>query len=162
MTCVGQQMIFTIIYVSDSNVSPFGDLAIAELQNIERHAHFNNDLYDVRGFLFYYQNRFLQILQGEFDSIISVFGKIKDDPRHRNLRVVWFSNAEGHAFSKWSMLYSMNYASENFKKMTVETSTIARFVPDRGHLSPQAFRFLMDMATQTVEELNDSQEKLYG
>ena len=159
---LGRIMIFTLVYVSDSNVSPFGDLACAELQNIEKQAYFNNDLYDVRGFLFYYQNRFLQILQGEFDSLISIFAKIKDDPRHRDVRVVWFSSSDKHEFGKWSMLNSMNYASHNFRKLTVEASTIARFVPARGHLSPHSFRFLMDVATQTVDELNASQEKLYG
>ena len=112
--------------------------------------------------MFYYHNRFLQILQGEFDSIISVFAKIKDDPRHSNLRIVWFANAEQHAFCKWSMLYSMKYAAEHFKKLTVHGSSIARFVPEQGHLSPQAFRFLMDVATQAVDDLDQIQEKLHG
>jgi hypothetical protein len=155
-------MIFTLVYVSDSNLLPFGDLATVELDKIAKSSGFNNDIYDVRGFLFYYQNKFLQILQGEFDSIISVFAKIKDDPRHHNVRIVWFSSSECHAFKKWSMLYSIEYACENFKKLTVQSSSIARFVPDRGHLTPQAYQLLLDVATQSLEELGQSQEKLLG
>ena len=155
-------MIFSLVYVSDCKITPFGDSASAEIESIKSHAQFNNDLYDVRGFLFYYQNHFLQIMQGDFDSIISVFGKIKNDPRHDNLRIIWFSSAEMHEFQKWSMAYSMGYASDNFKKLTMEPSTIGRFVPERGHLTPQSFRVLMDMATQTEEELNYSQDKLQG
>ncbi len=155
-------MIFSLVYVSDCNMTVFGEAVGTELQNMQKHAEYNNDLYDVRGFLFYYQNKFLQILQGDFDSIISIFGKIKDDPRHSNLRIIWFSNADKHEFSNWSMLHSMTFMSENFKQLSIQPSTIGRFVPDEGHLSPQAFRMLMAVATQTRDELNGSQEKLFG
>jgi Sensors of blue-light using FAD len=155
-------MVFTLIYVSDSNISPVGNLALAEMMDIEKRATFNNDLYDVRGFLFYYKKRFLQILQGEFDSIIAVYGKIKDDSRHRNLRILWFSDDAEFAFDKFSMAYSMDYARDHYQELTTQPSLMQRFVPERGHLSPEAHRVLMATATQTGDECSANQDKLYG
>ena len=155
-------MIFTLIYVSDANLCAFGDTAGKQIEAIENKSAFNNDLYDVRGYLFYYDKHFLQILQGEFDNIISIFAKIKEDPRHTNLRIIWFSNAPKHSFEKWSMAYSMDFAAENYKTLTDKSSLIARFVPQSGHLTPSSFQLLMHFATQSEEELNENQDKLYG
>jgi hypothetical protein len=155
-------MVFTLIYVSDSNISPVGNLALAELMDVEKKANFNNSLCDVRGFLFYYQHRFLQILQGEFDSIIAVYAQIKDDTRHCNLRILWFSNDTEFAFDRFSMAYSIGYAKDHFAELTSQPSLIQRFVPERGHLSPEAHRVLMAMATQTGDEFSANQDKLYG
>ena len=146
-------MIFTLIYVSDSNISAFGDSAKAELEGIEKWSEFNNDLCDVRGFLFYYQGRFLQILQGEFDGVVSIFGKIKQDTRHRNVRVIWFSNTEQKSFDKWKMLYSMEYAADNYRKLTIQPSILSQFVPKEGHLTPEAYAMLMSVATQARDDL---------
>jgi Sensors of blue-light using FAD len=155
-------MVFTLIYVSDSNISPVGDLVLAEMLDIEIKANVNNTLYDVRGFLFYFQNQFLQILQGEFDCIIAMYAKIKDDSRHRNLRILWFSDDAAFAFSPFSMSYSIGYAIEHYQELTLQPSLIRRFVPERGHLSPEAHRVLMAMATQTGDAFSANQDKLYG
>ena len=146
-------MIFTLIYVSDSNISAFGDIAKTELLSVEKRSHQNNSLCDVHGFLLYYQGRFLQILQGEFDGVISIFGKIKQDTRHRNVRVIWFSNTDEASFDKWKMLYSMEYAAENYKKFTVQPSILSQFVPKEGHLTPEAYGLLMSVATQARDDL---------
>ena len=158
----GDIMVFTLVYVSDANLCAFGNSAAQQIETIEQRSTFNNDLYDVRGFLFYYDKKFLQILQGEFDSIISVFGKIKEDPRHSNIRIIWFSNAQKHSFEKWSMAYSMSYAAENYKTMVEKSGLMSRFVPENGHLTPSSFQLLMHFATQSEDELNVNQDKLYG
>lgn len=55
--------------------------------------------------LFYYDNSFLQILEGERDAVESLFLKIARNQRHRAAMVFTRGMAEERAFGEWRMAF---------------------------------------------------------
>lgn len=63
----------------------------------------NNSHQDITGSLLYDGGRFIQILEGEKESITSLFDKICADSRHTSVRLLYFEEASSRLFPNWSM-----------------------------------------------------------
>lgn len=155
-------MVFSLVYISKSKLNPFGNSAEAQLRNISERSKVNNNVSGVQGFLYYHDHQFLQILQGDPEKVGMVFEKIKCDPRHSNIQVIWQAKTEKRTFNQWAMLDSMDFAAENYKKLTVEPSIIKRFIPERGHLSLGAFNALVDVSAMIVDDLHSVGDSRFG
>jgi hypothetical protein len=63
----------------------------------------NNSHQDITGSLLYDGGRFIQILEGEKDTITSLYEKISKDPRHSNVKILYLEEASIRLFPTWSM-----------------------------------------------------------
>ena len=60
---------------------------------------------NVTGVLFYHRGNILQIIEGEYDTIIELFERIKFDPRHTDIvKLVDFPISK-RSYSNWSMAF---------------------------------------------------------
>jgi len=90
---------YRLIYKSDSAVKVTWGVATSILATSTR----NNQRDGLTGVLLLGKKHFLQALEGEFGPVNSTFQRISRDPRHENVRVVAFGEAEERLFAKWEM-----------------------------------------------------------
>lgn len=64
-----------------------------------------NSKYDICGVLYYAHGYYFQCIEGEYDTIISLYNKIIKDSRHNEIKLVQHKSIEKKCFSKWSMKY---------------------------------------------------------
>ncbi|MBF0229933.1 MAG: EAL domain-containing protein [Desulfamplus sp.] len=93
--------VYTVIYVSKASEAITDD----ELKQILNFARKNNSELGITGFLIYNKGYFLQLLEGRQDSIDELLGKIVDDQRHNDVRIVLRTFNERRLFSDWTMGY---------------------------------------------------------
>jgi hypothetical protein len=91
--------LFQLVYVSEAT-QEFGS---RELLEILTQAKANNRARDITGNLLYNAGLFLQVLEGEKASVETLYSKIKRDPRHRRVRLLYLEPADFRLFGNWSM-----------------------------------------------------------
>jgi len=74
-----------------------------ELARILLSARRRNDALGVTGVLLYHEGSFLQVLEGEPQTLDPLFARISDDPRHRRVTVLLRRGVEARQFGAWSM-----------------------------------------------------------
>jgi len=90
-----------IIYHSLSTRS----LPNSELEHILKIARTNNKKLDVTGCLIYYDEEFLQFLEGERSVLKTLYKKIKSDERHDNVVILDSGNINERFFNDWNMSF---------------------------------------------------------
>lgn len=63
----------------------------------------NNKEAGITGVLLLGKRSFLQVIEGEFEAVNDLFGRIVQDPRHRRIRLISFEVVEGRQFEDWEM-----------------------------------------------------------
>ena len=90
-------MFYYLIYLSDSSNLTKQDA----IQDILDHvADWNKEL-DISGFLVYRDGNFLQLLEGNKNEVLTLFNKIKRDPRHKNVTKILEDESENRIFSDY-------------------------------------------------------------
>jgi cation transport regulator ChaB len=74
-----------------------------EIKKILEASQRNNKLIGVTGVLIHTQDRFLQVLEGEKDTIMKVYEKIDKDKRHGGSMIRFFEPVEERHFGDWNM-----------------------------------------------------------
>jgi len=87
-----------LLYVSNTA----RDAAPAMLEDILASARRNNPPLAITGMLLHADGGFLQVLEGEEDTVSALYGRIAADKRHWNTHVLMKRAAE-RAFGEWSM-----------------------------------------------------------
>lgn len=75
---------------------------ISEILETSQKHNFENH---ITGCLVFYNNEFIQILEGDEKSVIELYEKIKIDKRHTNVNLIGKSQKVERDFSDWSMAY---------------------------------------------------------
>ena len=70
-----------ICYVSSAN----SDLSQQQIKVLFNFCKEQNEQKDIKGILLYSEGNFFQIMEGEKDTVLAVFKKIEQDPRHYGL-----------------------------------------------------------------------------
>ncbi len=91
--------VFQLVYVSAA-VRPFSRW---ELEELLRAAREHNARRGITGTLLYHGAVFMQALEGAEADVMSVYGKIVADPRHRSVNVLWRGNVAARSFGEWTM-----------------------------------------------------------
>lgn len=60
---------------------------------------------NITGCLVYYQNRFVQILEGDKKKVLKVYSKIKPDKRHHSVQSLWAGDVPERYFPNWNMAF---------------------------------------------------------
>jgi len=64
-----------------------------------------NDKLGVTGILVAYKKHFLQVLEGERDTIFELFDTIRKDERHASVIIFWDSPIQERGFQDWTMAF---------------------------------------------------------
>lgn len=91
-----------LIYASRQALPPGSDLGEA-VGEIIRASIRNNREAAVTGLLLVHDGWFVQALEGSPAAVAQTYGRIEDDPRHAETRVLIQGEAEGREFSDWNM-----------------------------------------------------------
>ena len=82
------------------------DIDEADLMGILAASRQHNQLRGITGFLLYHRGEFVQLLEGERDTVRQVyFDYIVRDPRHTNVKLCWDFEIEQRSFRDWSMAF---------------------------------------------------------
>jgi len=110
----------------------------SKLYKILFDARVNNKLLDITGLLVYVDGLFLQALEGNPESVSSLYKKISSDSRHKNVKVISETAVEQRTFQSWQMAYVSPSAKElatwtGLRNTTTVEATLAALEkePDR-------------------------------
>ena len=92
-------MLSHIVYVSTRKPA----CTEIEIQKILQSCEKNNKDIDITGVLLYSETQFVQYIEGPYKIIISLYDKIKTDPRHKNPVLISNSPIEKRIFPSWQM-----------------------------------------------------------
>jgi hypothetical protein len=90
---------YQIVYYSEAT-KLFTEQEIIELLT---KANQHNAPRGITGCLVYANNKFIQLLEGEHDSVVELYEKIKKDPRHKNILTVIEMSVSQKLFPNWGM-----------------------------------------------------------
>ena len=91
--------LYQLLYVSGAT-GPVGADDIAQILTASRR---NNARLGVTGMLLYAGGAFIQVLEGEEQTVRDLSRRISHDRRHRNFMVLVEQQAEQRAFAQWQM-----------------------------------------------------------
>ena len=91
--------IFHLCYVS-TETEHFTQEDLVALLGVARAA---NTEHDVTGLLLYREGSFYQLLEGKQAAVNHIFEVIQQDPRHKEVRVLFSGETETREFSDWRM-----------------------------------------------------------
>lgn len=110
---------YTLAYESIAN-NNINEGVMDELLNGAR---CNNALKDITGCLIYYDGTFVQLLEGEKQTVLELYGKIKLDDRHHDVHMFSQDDIQSRMFPDWGMAYfpidekkTSSYEFEQFKR----------------------------------------------
>jgi hypothetical protein len=109
--------LYRLVYTS-ARTKQCSDQDIEEILNIARN---NNATLGVTGILVHTNSRFLQILEGEHDKVMSLYKKIEKDQRHIASRMRFCEKVDQRHFSEWNMA-SKKIESDDLRFNTSITS----------------------------------------
>lgn len=91
--------LFALTYVSASTHM----LSATELKSLMKVSEDRNRLLGITGMLLYRDGYFIQVLEGEQETVEALYNKIVRDPRHINAVVVSREQIQTRSFGAWSM-----------------------------------------------------------
>lgn len=94
-------MLHHLIYLSHAT-QPFSDDDLATLLDQSRR---NNTNLGLTGVLVYGNNQFLQVLEGDEQTVRTLYERIRQDPRHRNVATFADKPIPERAFAEWGMAF---------------------------------------------------------
>ncbi|MBU2995582.1 BLUF domain-containing protein [Cellulophaga baltica] len=83
-----------------------------EITSILEEANDFNSKHNITGCLVYYNNHFIQILEGEKKIVKDIYKKISTDKRHKNVITLSEGEKDIKFFPDWNMAYASPNASE--------------------------------------------------
>ncbi|MCW5632603.1 MAG: BLUF domain-containing protein [Rubrivivax sp.] len=95
-------MLYHVIY--SSRATP--PLTVEQLQEILEDARAGNEKRDVTGALLYIDGVFMQVLEGEKDTVVALMARITADTRHEDVRVYHEGAVDHRVFGSWRMAYA--------------------------------------------------------
>ena len=91
--------VFQLVYVSAAT----RELSDKELVQLLEKARRRNSDRGVTGMLIFHEGSFIQVLEGEEDTVQQIYNTIGGDPRHDKKRVLFRGHVEERAFGEWTM-----------------------------------------------------------
>lgn len=106
----------SLVYVSLANK----DMQESDLAALLSQARKNNEKADITGMLLYRDRLFMQALEGEEDRINTLYEKIRNDSRHRDVTKVTVKPIKARSFADWTMGFNLidDEAVENLEGYT--------------------------------------------
>lgn len=124
-----------------------------ELIEILETARPKNEALDISGMLVYSDGTFIQVLEGDPQTVDTLFRRIETDPRHRSCFLLLRQKVETRAFEGWSMGFRTLSSEEVSNVIGYIDFFGDRPVPERG---AAAYSLLTSFRKQHDRELDYS------
>jgi hypothetical protein len=120
-----------LVYYSEAG----SNLTTQDIDDILSSARDFNSRNNITGCLLYYNNEFLQILEGEKEIVMELFVTIQKDKRHSNVMVLGTENKNSRLFSDWSMAFHKFDSTEIEKELFIyNISTFTEMYNDPNYV----------------------------
>lgn len=106
-----------------------------------------NSSKEITGCLLYYDNVFLQLLEGKQEDINALYKKIIKDQRHFNVTLVAEDFVEERIYPNWNMAYH-KFRANQLAKEKFRQSVVFFTIPKKS----EAIDFFCHMAKQIVDK----------
>jgi hypothetical protein len=73
------------------------------LDDIVTKSKINNPEHGITGLLFYHNQRFIQVLEGERDAVEGLMSILEQDNRHKNIQRIFDQQIKKRGFEDWNM-----------------------------------------------------------
>lgn len=100
--------LITLVYSSTARLLFTGH----ELDTLLRDARRRNEALGVTGLLVYRAGSFIQLLEGPSDTVLDLYDRIAEDPRHRDVRTILEFHTSHRAFPDWPMAFGRCRSTE--------------------------------------------------
>ena len=94
-------MVFQLIYASELSEK----LRLGDVELVLEASQKNNPAMNVTGLLFFSIPYFIQLLEGDEQDVRNLYEKVKQDERHRKVRIIKEQHVDNRLFDGWSMAY---------------------------------------------------------
>lgn len=94
-------MIFQLSYTSTA----ISQITYQNLENIILTAIDENSKANITGCLVFFNHQFYQLLEGDKNSVLSLYDTIKKDNRHCNVKLISQEETKYRLFSNWNMAF---------------------------------------------------------
>ena len=101
---------FSLVYRSVAKP----DFNLVRIEEMLAKAKENNHRLGITGCLLFHDGEFIQYLEGNQYKVLTLFDKIKADPRHRDVELLSYGEREDRAFATWDMAFE-NFYGENLQ-----------------------------------------------
>ena len=128
-------MRFAISYLSTANRDINQD-EVAELLDLTE---VRNNTAGVNGLLIYSDGNFFEVIEGEETKIKELFENIKEDPRHRNIMIVFEKKIDKPLFED----KEANFISENTKHRQMEVENFLYYIKDLDESTQKAVKNIL-------------------
>tara|TARA_R110000851_G_scaffold157058_2_gene299744 strand:- start:30785 stop:31252 length:468 start_codon:yes stop_codon:yes gene_type:complete len=108
-----KKMTYSICYVSSES----GELKENQLEQVFSTTKINNGNEDITGILLYYYGNFLQVLEGEKETLLTLFDNIKKDKRHKNIITIFNKQNEHRIFEGYKSGFSIVKTKSDLKNL---------------------------------------------
>jgi hypothetical protein len=128
-------MRFAISYVSTAN----RDLNHDEVTELLDLTELRNNEEGVNGLLIYSGGNFFEVIVGEETKIKELFENIKEDPRHRNIMIVFEKKISKQLFDD----NKANFISENTKHRQMKVGNFLHYIQDLDDSTQKAVKNIL-------------------
>jgi len=128
-------MRFAISYVSTANK----DLNQDEVAELLNQTEIRNNSEGVNGLLIYSSGNFFEVIEGEETKIKDLFENIKEDPRHRNIMMVFEKEIDKPLFDD----KKANFISENTKHRQMKVENFLYYIKDLDESTQKAVKNIL-------------------
>jgi hypothetical protein len=92
-------MLYELLYTSLAK----WEMSSNELIELLEKSREKNKLLNITGLLVYHNREFVQIIEGEKETVLELYDIITKDERHTSVRTFWENSISKRGFSKWAM-----------------------------------------------------------
>lgn len=142
-------MIVSLVYASRSVVECDDARFAPNIMAIRECTELQNILTGITGFLFYFDNKFVQMIEGDFDNVADLYKRIRRDERHDACRIIEFREIDHRNFEEHAMENSMDFIVRNHAELHVKMGFLNKFI---GESVPGAIR-LSDLLYSVAQEI---------
>jgi len=128
-------MLYELIYRSKAT----SDITENDLKDILEVARDFNGQHNITGCLLYNNKQFLQLIEGEFDTLMALYEKIKTDERHEDVLLLHMRETEYRIYPEWTMAFKSLDETELTNNAGVTQFTEFEESKDDQILSKQLF-----------------------
>ena len=104
---------YYLVYVSYTR-HPWDEVALNELLHQSR---VNNNERGITGLLIYSESKFIQVLEGEKEDVITLFDRIQSDTRHYKVSIIIEGTLKKRNYPDWTMAYKSISSDDLVKQL---------------------------------------------
>ncbi len=122
---------YHLIYTSYA-IDPFDEGSLIDLLKEARE---NNRLVGITGMLLYVNGKFMQVLEGNRQTVRDLYSQIINDPRHKRVTTLLEGESPTRIFDRWSMGFK-KLSDDDFKNLSGFQDTDELFL--KQHLTEES------------------------